>query len=197
MEQVLLHTSKGVFANVKALSCDDPEVCQVGKPSMSFPYGVTSFDITGLNAGESVTVTLVFPGNVPTTAKYYKIFEVNGWAEIPFGSNDGDNTITIALTDGDTLTDADGAENGTIVDPGALALSSSGGETETSVGGGGGAGCFITTAFKSLGIFTVVPALLLGFGLIAFAVFRAKSSKPPRCAGRSREGHDARRDLHT
>lgn len=42
--------------------------------------------------------------------------------EIPFSSNDGDSSITMTLTDGDPQTDADGVENGTIVDPGALAL---------------------------------------------------------------------------
>jgi hypothetical protein len=193
---LLLHTSNGSFANVQAVSDEDPTIPQSGKPSIQFPYGAIGFQVVGLNPGESVTVTFVFPGNVPRSAKYYKITTSHGWTEIPFGSNDGDNVITIAFTDGDALTDADGAQDGTIVDPGALGVSS-GGETETSEGGGGGAGCFITTAFKSPGIFTVVPVFLLGFGLIAFAVFRAKSSKQPRCAGRSREGHDARSGLHT
>lgn len=139
-ERLLLHTSAGAFTDVKCLSADDPEVPQTGKPSMTFPYGTTKFKVTGLAPGDSVTVALVFPGNVPTSAKYYKISTANGWQEIPFGSNNGDNTITLTLTDGDQLTDADGQADGTIEDPGALATTfSSGG------GGGGGGGCFIAT----------------------------------------------------
>jgi len=76
---------------------------------------------------------------------FEKISAVNGWQEIPFGSNNGDNTITVTLTDGDPLTDADGLENGEIDDPGALATTSSG---STSSSGGGG-GCFIASAAAS------------------------------------------------
>lgn len=142
-EKMLLHTSKGAFANVKALSDDDPEVFQQNKPSLTFPYGICKLAITGLTpgAGESVTVSLVFPDNVPVKAKYYKI-TASGWNEIPFGSNDGDNTITITLTDGDAATDTDGANNGTIVDPGALAT---GGSTPDA-GGDSDSRCFIATA---------------------------------------------------
>ena len=81
---------------------------------------------------------------MPTSAKYYKVSAANGWQEIPFGSNDGDETITITLTDGDAQTDTDGIQNGTIVDPGALATPS---PTATTTSGGGG-GCFISTIVK-------------------------------------------------
>jgi len=142
-EQLLLHTSKGEFTGVEALSSDDPKLPLAGKPSMTFPYGAVKFSITGLNPGDSVTLTLVCPGNVPTTAKYYKISGANGWVEIPFGGNDGDDTITITLTDGDAQTDTDGLQNGTIVDPSALATPSP--TPTTTSGGGGGGGCFIGT----------------------------------------------------
>lgn len=138
-EKMLIHTSNGDFANIEALSDDDPTVPQSGKPSVNFRYGATKFVITNLGAGDSVTVTLVYPNNVPTTAKYYKISIANGWKEIPIGSNDGDNVITITLTDGDSDTDTD-AVPGQITDPGALGIP--GGDTTTSAGGG--AGCFIS-----------------------------------------------------
>lgn len=140
IEKVLLHTSAGAFTDVKCLSDDDAEVPQTDKPSMTFPYGVTKFKIVGLANGETVTVELVFPDDVPTSAKYFKVTAANGWQEIPFGSNDGDDTITLTLTDGDPLTDS-GDEPGSIEDPGALAIPSS-----RSGGGGGGGTCFIATA---------------------------------------------------
>jgi hypothetical protein len=143
-DKIFLHTSAGAFANVGTLSVDDPAVPQNGKPEMSFPYATVKYDIVGLAQGETVTVTMVFPGNISVGAQYYKIDTTNGWHEIPFGDNDGDNTITFTLTDGDPSTDADGEENGIISDPGAIAVSSE--ASSTGGGGGGGGGCFIATA---------------------------------------------------
>ncbi|MCK4349189.1 MAG: hypothetical protein KAW47_11300, partial [Thermoplasmatales archaeon] len=94
-DKITLHTAKGVLSSVECLSDDDPAIPQTGKPDMTFPYGTIKFHITGLSNGESVTTTLVFPDAVPTSAKYYKISLTNGWQEIPFSSNDGDNQITI------------------------------------------------------------------------------------------------------
>lgn len=141
-EKIFLHTSAGAFANVEALNDDDPAVPQNGKPDMDFPYATMKYDITGLNPGQSVTVTIVFPGEIPVNARYYKIDTTDGWHEIPFGDNDGDNTITLTLTDGDPDTDADGLANGTISDPAAVAISSD----PIVASDGGGGGCFIATA---------------------------------------------------
>jgi hypothetical protein len=116
-----LHAEKGNLVRVQSLKDDDPAVSGTGKPTLEMPYGVTSFQIIGLEVGASVTVSLEFPDNVPTNATYYKIDQSGNWAEIPFGSNDGDKVITITLTDGDPLTDADGKADGNIDDPSALA----------------------------------------------------------------------------
>ena len=143
-EKLFLHTSAGAIKNMEALNADDPAVSQTGKPAMEFPYGTVKFDITGLAIGQTVTVTMMYPDVIPVTARYYKIDPANGWREIPFGDNDGDNTITLTLTDGDPTTDADGQENGTISDPGAVALTPA--TSSSPSGGGGGGGCFIATA---------------------------------------------------
>ena len=172
-EQIVINTSAGEFKKVEALNHDDPAVNQAGKPVMAFPYGLMKFEITGLVPGSSVTVNLVFPGNVPTTASYYKISPVTGWREVPFGSNDGDNTITLTLTDGDPLTDSDGVANGTIIDPGALATSGTPTPVTTAGSGGGGGGCFIDslaiqsslrTGFQAFGLAFIVAL----FGLAKF-----------------------------
>jgi hypothetical protein len=144
-ENIFLHTSAGAFANMEALNADDPAVPQAGKPAMAFPYGTVKFDITGLAPGQTVTVTKMFPGDIPVTARYYKIDTSNGWHEIPFGDNDGDNTITLTLTDGDPDTDGDGQINGTISDPGAVAITAQTSSSPSSSGGSSG-GCFIATA---------------------------------------------------
>jgi hypothetical protein len=128
LEKIRMHCSAGDFANVQTLMDDDPMLSQTGKPDMPLPYGAVKFHIAGLSAGESVTVSMTFPADVPTTSKYYKITS-SGWQAIEFGSNDGDATIELTLTDGDPATDLDGTENGVIVDPGALAVGEETGDT--------------------------------------------------------------------
>jgi hypothetical protein len=88
-----------------------------GKPvGMSFPHGFFSFNITGLTSGQTVTVTITLPDAVPVGTQYWKYIG-SAWVQIPIGSDDGDNVITIQLTDGG-LGDADGLADGMIVDPG-------------------------------------------------------------------------------
>lgn len=135
--KLFIHTDTGTLADCKAINDSDPSLPQNSKPNYNFPYGAASFKVTGLDTGEVVVITIVFPNNVPQDARFFKIND-NGWNELPIGSNDGDNTITITLQDGDNLTDSDGEANGTIDDPGALAL-------EIQEDGGGGGGCFINS----------------------------------------------------
>lgn len=161
---IQMECNGGVFKKVKCLQDGDPAVPQRNRPaSMSIPYGTASFNIDGLAVGASVNVTLTYPGNIPENARYYKIDPASGWHEIPFADNDGDNTIIITLTDGDPATDADGVANGTIVDPGAVAVPGTG----SASGGGGGGGCFIATAAVRVGLAPAVlfaeKALELGF----------------------------------
>jgi hypothetical protein len=173
-EKISIKISQGDLFKVEALNHDDPEVSQSGKPSMTFPYGTTRFQVTGLAAeGDTVTLTLVFPGPVPTSAKYYKISDEKGWQEVPFGSNDGDNTITLTLTDGDPLTDADGVANKTITDPGALAVSDTATPSAV-VSSGGGGGCFIESLAGQPYLRTGCMVLGLAFVGVPFglAIFR-------------------------
>jgi len=55
--------------------------------------------------------------------QYWKYHTPEGWYQIPMGDDDGDNVITIELTDGG-LGDDDGEANGVIVDAGGPAIPS-------------------------------------------------------------------------
>jgi len=84
----------------------------------SFPHGFFSFNITGIPAGSTVTITITLPSAMPGATQYWKC--QNGqWVNCTslLGSNDGDNIITLTIEDGG-LGDGDGTANGTIVDPG-------------------------------------------------------------------------------
>jgi len=95
-----------------------------GSPSASliFPHGFFSFNITNITPGSTVTITITLPSAMPPGTQYWKC--INGqWVNCIslLGSNDGDNIITLTITDGG-LGDADGAANGIIVDPGGPAV---------------------------------------------------------------------------
>jgi len=84
----------------------------------NFPQGIFSFNITNIAPGSTVTITITLPSNMPANAQYWKC--VNGqWLNCNsiLGSNNGDNILTLALTDSGPF-DANGTANGTIVDPG-------------------------------------------------------------------------------
>jgi hypothetical protein len=84
---------------------------------LSFPYGMIGFTINGLPAGGSTTVTVTLPGPV---TQYWKL-QNNAWHQLT-GATFSGNQVTFTITDGGPE-DADGnATNGTIVDPGAPAV---------------------------------------------------------------------------
>jgi hypothetical protein len=172
-EKILLHTSKGKMSGVQCLAHDDPAVPQNNKPGSTFPYGATRFTIEDLVPGDSVTVTLVFPESVPVGSEYYKISAAKGWQKIPFDSNNGDGTITIALTDGDSLTDADGQEDGKIVDPGALATGPASGSSVS--GGGGGGGCSMSTPEGGMRSIDIIAVGIFALGLFLWQRKRRRS----------------------
>jgi parallel beta-helix repeat protein len=113
----------GCFAHCATVNVSD--LPSAGRPDLTFPCGLFNFTIEGLTPGQSVTLTITLPINLPQTAQYWKYNSSSGtWYTIPFGSNDGDNVITITLTDGG-IGDADGVANGVISDPGGPGLPSS------------------------------------------------------------------------
>ncbi|MDX8411981.1 MAG: choice-of-anchor U domain-containing protein [Mariprofundaceae bacterium] len=140
-----------------------PPAAAASAPS-AFADGFNEVVIDGIANGATVTVTLTFPRNIPAGAPYHKWDVNNGWFTIPVGSNDGDNVITITLTDGGAG-DADGIANGQIVDPGGPGTGSSG--SSGSSGALANDNCFlmILPAGQSPWGLAIVPLLLAGIWL--------------------------------
>jgi probable HAF family extracellular repeat protein len=87
----------------------------------TFPYGLVSLRLP-VAPGATVDVAVTFQGPVDATSLYYKYGATSAnpsdhWYAFPFGSRDGDATITLTVTDGGDG-DHDRVKNGVIVDPG-------------------------------------------------------------------------------
>jgi lysozyme len=108
-------TDLGTIEDLVAVS--EAALPEAGKPNLTFPHGFFSFRIVSLTPGASVTVTITLPSNMAVGTQYWKYQTGKGWYQILIGDDDGDNVITIRLTDGG-LGDGDGQANGVIVDPG-------------------------------------------------------------------------------
>ncbi len=133
-----------------------------GKPNLIFPHGFFEFVIKGITAGQSVTITITLPSAVPVGTQYWKYGRTpdNGnphWYQITMGDNDGDNVITITLTDGG-LGDDDLLADSAIVDQGGP------GQPPAPSGGATGAPVFPSIY---IGI-----AAALGAGILAYFVRR-------------------------
>ncbi len=117
-----LITGSGNFIKASSLN----PLLLTGKPPYEFPYGIFGFNISGLNRGQTVEITITLPRNISSAAQYWKYGSTPDtllphWYQITLGSNDGDNVITIQLQDGG-VGDDDLTANGIILDAGGPAI---------------------------------------------------------------------------
>jgi hypothetical protein len=117
-----------------------------GKPE-DLPIGLIAFKAQVDSPGATATVTIYFSDAVESGSKWYKYDSVNGWQDYSaFAQFSADGkSVVLEITDGGTG-DADGTENGFIVDPGGPGVERDNGESvSSSSSGGGGGGCFLDT----------------------------------------------------
>jgi PKD repeat protein len=81
----------------------------------AFPDGGYTFEVTGVTPGGTATVTYTSPDDLPVGTRWWKWDGAGNWTSLPIGSDDGDNVITVTLTDNDAW-DGD-PTGGTILDP--------------------------------------------------------------------------------
>ena len=148
------------------ISVDESTLPSEGKPDLEFPYGFFSFEITGLSPGQTVTVTITLPSDTPVGTQYWKYHTPEGWYQIPIGDDDGDNVITIQLTDGG-LGDDDGEANGIIVDVGGPGIPRAGALV-------GGTLLASTTGVETISYFMVIIATL-AVAILTYIVLKRRS----------------------
>ncbi len=76
-----------------------------------FPHGLFNFTISGFTPGANVTVTVELPQPLPPNSQFWILRPPGHWLVIPLGDNDGDNLVTVQLSDGGSC-DGDGVKNG-------------------------------------------------------------------------------------
>jgi len=119
-------TTGGYFDSVDAVA--EEMLPEEGKPAdMVFPHGFFSFTITGLTAGQSVTVNIVLPSDMPANAEYWKYGPTpdnptDHWYEFMYDGQTGaeinGNLVTLHFVDG-LRGDDNPTPDGQIVDQGA------------------------------------------------------------------------------
>ncbi len=110
---VTIYTSAGGLVRVSGSTVP---TTPTPPPGVQFPYGVFDFTVVNLVPGASTTITITLPAPV---TQYWKLHG-NAWYQLT-GVTFSGNDVIFTLVDGGP-DDADGAANGTIVDPGGPAI---------------------------------------------------------------------------
>jgi hypothetical protein len=89
-----------------------------GKPDYDYPHGFFHFEIAGLEPEQTALVTVTLPQVAPIGTKWVKCHDGEYYV-LDIGDDDGDNIITIELTNGEVGEDDDeDPNNNTLVDDG-------------------------------------------------------------------------------
>ncbi|MFC1916853.1 choice-of-anchor U domain-containing protein [Chloroflexota bacterium] len=97
---------------------DESSLPVEGKPDYDYPHGFFNFEIAGLDPGQTALVTVTLPQVAPIGTKWVKYHD-GVYYVLPIGDDDGDNVITIELTNGATGEDDDeDPNNSTLIDDG-------------------------------------------------------------------------------
>ncbi len=105
-------TSHGVIEDLQAL----PSLPPAPPANIRFPHGMFSFKVTGIDLGQTVTLTVELPGTMPSGTRWWKE-HMGAWYSIPVTVVEP-NVISFTLTDGVFPGDSDGTQDGVITDPG-------------------------------------------------------------------------------
>jgi len=116
------------FTAASVVAAADPSLPTRGRPAAGvFLFGVHELRAEGLEAGETIALAVHLPIPAPVGAELWRI-DGTRWLKGTLGSDDGDATVTVALTDGGEE-DLDGAVDGGVRFRGAVAVFARGGAT--------------------------------------------------------------------
>jgi chitinase len=157
---------------VKSLeSVDSASITDSENKPDNMPFDLLSFKLSVNNPGDIARVRVFFPEVIPESAVWYKHDSISGWQDYSGHTFFSENrkSITLELKDGG-FGDADGTENGVIVDPGGLGIAANtiadDAEEDVVLNDGSSdssGGCFIYTSANGL---TLMSCALVIFFLL-------------------------------
>jgi len=106
-------------ASIEAItSIDTYDISETEKIKYKMPLDAVSFKIIVENAGDTASVIIYLSGEVPANSRWYKYDLINGWQDYSDHAtlSEDRKSVTLELKDGG-FGDADGTENGIIIDP--------------------------------------------------------------------------------
>jgi hypothetical protein len=172
-----------LIASIESANLEETQTVPhfIAKPN-DLPYRMINYKLVLNDPGAEVKVTLYLSQPAPVAGKWYKYDPINEtWQDYSEYTEFGEDhkSVILTLVDGG-IGDADGIQNGIIVDPLALSVPASSDSPEQSGGGAGSSsgsssGCFITATVDDLtskGLFDVLCKLGLGFAVILFLIKR-------------------------
>ena len=169
---------------------DDPVLIQAGYSVAGRPegydfykFGIVTYTISGLTpgAGQTATVTMTLPQNVPAGTRIYKVTQTGGYQEITSQTTIAGATVVLNIQDDgplDSCKTASGCAGGVIIDPIAIAIpfaTTTGGTSGGAGGGVGGGGCAHNPSARFDP--TLLAMLLGGLGYLRW---KRRASSDPR-----------------
>jgi hypothetical protein len=95
--EAFFHAGDGQIANLAAL--DGSTLPSAGRPATGFADGFFSFDLSGLAAGDTTTVTATLPGNL-APGMHWCFPQGSAWSSLDVDDDDGDRVVVLTLIDG-------------------------------------------------------------------------------------------------
>jgi hypothetical protein len=153
--QIAMKFGPGI--DVERMESVDPDcLADASDKPDCMPLGAISFRLKVPQPGDTVQVTVHLSEPAPSDARWYKHTPAHGWEVYSNTTFRDDNRrmVDLVLKDGDPdCGDADGVENGYIVDPSGIGITDASDQGQGGgsivIGGsssGGGGGCYISTA---------------------------------------------------
>ena len=152
--QVAVSASSGSgVSRITAMEATDLDtIGSTGEMPYDLPLGLVSLRLEMEQTGGLARVRLYFSDPAPQSARWIKYDTVNGWQDYSDHATFDDDGLFVDLEilDGG-FGDADGVENGIIIDPSGYGIANDSDAShsltasQSSSGGGGGGGCFVAT----------------------------------------------------
>lgn len=148
-------------SRIAAMEATDLDtIGSIAQMPYDLPLGLVSFRLEMEQTGGIARIRIYFSDPAPQSARWIKYDTINGWQDSSAHATFADDGLFVDLEIQDGgFGDADGVENGIIIDPSGYGIANGNDASDadarsltgsqSSSGGGGGGGCFISTTLRT------------------------------------------------